>query len=126
MADVKIPDGYNHLMPYLIIENATGFLDFAVKVFGATERHKAMRDETVIMHAEIAIGDSVVMFADATDTYSSRPAGMFLYVADCDATYQTALDNGATSVAPPTDQSYGRGAGVLDPFGNTWWITAAQ
>lgn len=126
MADVKIPDGYNRLMPYLIIENAAAFLDFAITVFGATERYKAMRDENIIAHAEIAIGDSVIMFADATDTYSARPAGMFLYVADCDDTYQRALDNGATSVAQPTDQNYGRGAGIADAFGNTWWITAVQ
>ena len=125
MKTLNIPEGYQQVMPYLIIENAAGFFEFAQNVFDATERYKAMRDEKLIMHAEISIGSSVIMFADATEVYKARPAGMFVYVDDCDAVYQKALANGATSVAEPADQSYGRSAGLTDPFGNTWWITTA-
>jgi PhnB protein len=124
METLNIPEGYQQVMPYLIIKNAPAFFEFMQKVFGATERYKAMRDETLIMHAEISIGDSVIMFADATEQYPERPAGMFVYVRDCDAAYKTAIENGATSVAEPADQSYGRSAGVCDPFGNTWWLTS--
>jgi PhnB protein len=124
MKNVKIPEGYQQVMPYLIIENAAAFSDFAKNVFGAEERYKAMRTETLIMHAEIRIGESVIMFADATPEHKQQNAGLFIYVDDCDAVYQKALDNGATTAMPPADQSYGRSAGVKDPFGNTWWLTA--
>jgi PhnB protein len=73
MEKVNIPEGCNQVMPYLIINNAAGFLQFAKDVFGAVEQTKHMRDEDTIMHAQIGIGDSVIMFADATDEYPSRP-----------------------------------------------------
>ena len=124
MKNVNIPEGYPQLMPYLVVEGAAAFMAFTQKVFGATEKFKTMRDEDVIMHAEISIGDSVIMLADATDVYTPQPAGLFVYVDDCDAVYQKAMDNGATTKIPPADQSYGRSAGVNDAFGNTWWITS--
>ena len=124
METLKIPEGYQQVMPYLIIKNAQAFFEFTQKVFGATERYKAMRDETLIMHAEISIGGSVIMFADATEIYTERTAGMFMYVDDCDAVYKSSIENGATSVMEPADQSYGRSGGICDPFGNTWWLTS--
>lgn len=123
METLKLPEGYPQLMPYLIIPGAQAFFDFTAKVFGATERYRAMRDEKLIMHAEIAIGSAVVMFADATEQFKQQNAGMFLYVDDCDAVYKKALENGAASHMEPADQSYGRSAGFQDPFGNTWWVT---
>ena len=123
METLNIPEGYQRVMPYLIIKNAAAFIEFAQKVFGAEERYKAMRDEKLIMHAEISIGGSVIMLADETEIYAKRPAGMFIYVDDCDSVYKNALANGATSVSEPADQSYGRSAGILDQFGNTWWLT---
>ena len=124
MEKVNIPEGYPQLMPYLIIENAPAFFEFTQKVFDAEEKYKAMRDEKLIMHAEISIGSSVIMFADATEQFKERTTGMFLYVDNCDTVYDKALANGATTVMPPADQSYGRSAGITDPFGNTWWITS--
>ena len=124
MKTLNIPEGYQQVMPYLIVENAAAFMEFMQKVFGAEERNKAMRDEKLIMHAELSIGGSVIMLADATDLYKPQPAGLFVYVEDCDTTYNNALANGAKSVSVPADQSYGRSAGVKDAFGNTWWMTA--
>ena len=124
MENVSIPEGYQRIMPYLIVEDAAAFIDFAKKVFGAEEKLKMMRDEETIMHAEVIIGESVIMIADATETYHPRPAGLFIYVDDCDEVYQKALQNGAETVTEPADQQYGRSAGVLDAFGNTWWITS--
>jgi PhnB protein len=124
MKTVNIPEGYSQLMPYLIVENAAAFISFTQKVFDATEKFKTMRDEHTIMHAEISIGESVIMMADATDQFKQQNAGLFIYVDDCDAVFQKALDNGATTVMEPADQSYGRSGGVKDAFGNTWWITS--
>lgn len=123
MKKLNIPEGYQQIMPYLIIENAEAFFEFTKNVFGGVEKNKTMRDEKLIMHGEVSIGDSCIMFADTTDQYKVQNAGMFIYIDDCDSTYQKALDNGAESIMPPADQSYGRSAGVKDPFGNTWWIT---
>lgn len=124
MKTLKIPEGYNQVMPYLIVGNAAAFIAFTQQVFGADEKFKAMRDEHTIMHAEISIGSSVIMLADATETYKPQPAGLFVYVDDCDAVYAKALANGATTKTVPADQEYGRSAGINDAFGNTWWITA--
>jgi PhnB protein len=121
-----IPTGYQQVMPYLIVENAQAFLDFTREVFGAEEKNKTMRDKNLVMHAEISIGGSIIMLADATQQYKPQPAGLFLYVDDCDAVYQKALDYGAISQSKPADQSYGRSAGIKDGFGNTWWITGVN
>lgn len=126
MENVKIPEGYQRVTPYLIVPDAAGFLAFTQKIFGATEKYKMMRDEKIIRHAEISIGDSVIMFADSTEQYPPSPAGLFVYVTDADETYRQALAEGAVSVGEPADQSYGRSCGVLDPFGNTWWITSVK
>ncbi len=123
MKTVVIPKGYQQVMPYLILDNASVFIDFMIDVFDAVEIMRHMRDEQVIMHAEIKLGESVIMIAESTDNYTSSPAGMFVYVPDADATYNKAIAAGATSVATPSDQSYGRSAGIKDVYGNTWWIT---
>lgn len=118
-----IPAGNNYVMPYLIVNNATAFIDFLQTVFDATERSRHLQDSSGIMHAEVLIGDSVIMLADATEKYPPSPAGMFVYVPDADLTYKKALENGSLSVLEMNDQPYGRTGGVKDPFGNTWWIT---
>jgi len=120
---MKIPEGYQQVMPYLIVKGAAKFVDFMKKVFGGEEKMKVMRDENTIMHAEIRIGDSVIMLADATSHFEPRPAGLFVYVEDADETYHKAIAEGATSITPMSDQEYGRSGGVTDPFGNVWWPT---
>jgi PhnB protein len=123
MKQLNFPTDYQQVMPYLIIKNASGFVEFVKDVFDATERVRHMRDEFTIMHGEVAIGESVIMFADATPPYEPRPAGMFVYVADADAAYEKAIGLGATSLMPVCDQQYGRSGGIVDAYGNTWWIT---
>ncbi|MBB6129896.1 VOC family protein [Mucilaginibacter lappiensis] len=119
----NIPEAYQRIMPYLIVKDAPAFIIFMQNVFGAKEQYKKMRDEKYIMHAELNIEGSTVMFCDSTETYLPRNAGLFIYVDNCDETYKKALENGAVSVTEPVDQTYGRSAGVKDPFGNTWWVT---
>ena len=126
MEKLQLPEGYHTVMPYLIIPDAAVFLKFTKEVFDATEKMKRMRDEHTIMHAEIYIGDSTIMFAQSTDEFPAQPAGLFICVADADTTYKNALDAGAASIMPPADQDYGRACGVKDAHGNTWWITATK
>jgi uncharacterized glyoxalase superfamily protein PhnB len=126
MDKTNLPEGYQSVMPYLIVRNATGLLEFMKKVFGAEETYKVFRDEdqNVIMHAEVRIGDSTIMFAEATEQFQPFPAGMFVYVDDADETYREAINEGAVSLQEPADRPYGRSGGVTDSFGNTWWITS--
>lgn len=124
MKTVNIPEGYQQVIPYLIVPGAALFFEFMQKVFDATEAYKAMRNETEIQHAELMLGDHKIMFADSTDIYPPQTAGIFVYVDDCDVRFKKAIDAGATQVMPPADMDYGRAAGVKDPFGNVWWITS--
>lgn len=121
---MKIPENYQTVMPYLIIKNAAEFIDFTRAVFNATELHRTMRDESIIRHGEIMIGGSTIMFADATDQFPVRTAGLFVYVENADETYKKAIEAKASPVMPVADQTYGRSGGIEDPFGNVWWITS--
>ena len=126
MEYLEIPKGYQSVMPYLIIKNAIVFFNFMQKVFEATEKMKIMRDDTHVMHAELQIGESTIMFADSTEELKPRNAGLFIYVSDADETYNKALEEGATPVTAISNQDYGRSGGVEDPFGNVWWITSLK
>lgn len=123
---LNIPEGYQTVMPYLILDNADAFSTFIQKVFGAQEINRyPAPDGDGIMHAEARIGDSMVMFADSGGPYAVQNAGMYIHVADVDAAYKTALNEGATSVFEPVEKDYGYTAGIVDPFGNTWWLAKA-
>jgi PhnB protein len=120
---MNIPAEYNRLMPYLIVPDAYAFIAFMKDVFGAEEQRIVPRSEGVIMHGELRIGDSVIMFADVTPEFLAKPAGMFIYVADVNDSYQKALAAGAASLMAPMQQPYGFTCGFKDPFGNDWWAT---
>ena len=124
MEQVKIPAGYQTVMPYLIIPEAGRFSEFMQTVFGAIETMRVMRDEVQIMHGELNIGGSTIMFAETNNKWEAQNAGMFIYVNNADETYKKAIDNGAVSILELSDQSYGRSGGVKDPSGNVWWITS--
>ena len=109
-----IPDGYHQVTPYLIVEGASSLIEFLKEAFDA---------QGTIMHAEVRIGDSVVMLSDAMGVCKPMPTAIYLYVDDVDVTYQRALQAGATSVMEPANQFYGDRLGrVKDPAGNYWWI----
>ncbi len=122
---MKLPEGYQTVMPYLLLEDTNGFLNFTVKVFNASVKENHAGEDGKVMHGEVLIGGSCIMFGPAGDRFKAQPAGMFIYVPNADETYQVALGAGATSVMGLSDQPYGRTCGVLDPYGNTWWITTA-
>jgi uncharacterized glyoxalase superfamily protein PhnB len=118
-----IPDGYHTVTPYLIVQGASDLIAFTRAAFGATERSRNAGPDGLIMHAEVQIGDSVVMLSDASPAFGAMPMMLHLYVADCDAAYRQALAAGAQSVREPADQPYGdRSAGVKDRWGNQWWL----
>jgi PhnB protein len=124
MAVKPVPDGYHSVTPYLIVRGASQLIDFAKEVFGAEETFRMPRPSGVIMHAEIRIGDSMVMLSDASGAENPpMPAMIHLYIPNVDAVYKRALVAGASSLREPQDQFYGdRSAGVKDSFGNHWWI----
>lgn len=122
---MKKPEGYSNVMPYFILKDAENFMDFVIKCFGAEEKMKVQREDgSTIMHAELRLGDSVIMLAEATDEYSPMTSGVMIYVEDADRSYKTSLEMGAKSTLEPRDQDYGRSAGIVDKWGNTWWITS--
>jgi len=123
MAVKPIPDGYHTVTPYLVVPDAARLIDFLKQAFDAQESVRMARPDGRIMHAEVRIGDSVVMMGDAGEEAQVRSCMIHLYVPDADATYQRALQAGATAVREPANQFYGdRSGGVKDPFGNDWWI----
>ena len=127
MAVKPIPEGYHSVTPYLVVQGVPTLLDFLKHAFDATEIMRMPRPDGAIMHAEVRIGDSIVMMGEATGEFQPMPASIHLYVHDADATYQRALQAGATSTMEPADQFWGdRHAGVMDPVGNRWWIAMHQ
>jgi PhnB protein len=123
---MKIPNDYLAIMPYLIVPNAKGFVSFMKSVFDAKEQLMVDRTETLIMHGELRIHDAVIMFADATEQFKERAAGMFIYVIGVDAIYAKALANGATMLMAPVKQPYGYTAGFQDAWGNQWWVVEGE
>lgn len=121
---MNIPAGHQAVMPYLMLEGAAQFIEFTKNVFDAQLTHHSMRDEKHMGHCEIQIGGSTVMFSDSSSEWKPQTANMFVYVADADATFKKAVENGATVLMEMADQPYGRSGGVTDPFGNVWWITS--
>lgn len=122
---MKIPDGHQTVMPYLIVKGADEFVNFLKKIFNAKELMTVPRPDGGIMHAEYQIGTATIMLANATDEYKPAPAALYVYVDNADDVYQRALQAGATSVQEPANRDYGRSCGVRDAFGNTWWIVSA-
>lgn len=118
-----IPDGYHSVTPFLVVAGIPKLLDFLKNVFGATERERMTAPDGTIRHAEVIIGDSLVMMGEATSQWKAMPSTIYVYVPDTDATYQRALQAGARSLREPRDEFYGdRSGGVEDPCGNQWWI----
>lgn len=123
MAVKPVPEGFHTVTPYLLVEGAAKLIDFMTQVLGGAEIERLNDSEGKVRHAEVRIGDSVVMIADATEKWKAMPSALYLYVPDVDQVYRAALDAGATSVMEPADQFYGdRNAGVRDASGNAWWL----
>ncbi len=126
-----IPAGFHTLTPYLIVKGAADAIDFYKRAFGAKERFRMTGpDGKSLGHAEITIGDSILMLADGMPGFSQSPqelhgtsVSLLLYVKDVDAAFQRAVDAGAAVKQPVENKFYGERAGSLaDPFGHLWTL----
>jgi uncharacterized glyoxalase superfamily protein PhnB len=117
-----IRPGFQSVTPYLIVASARQMIEFAKRAFGA-EEVSCHEDGGRVAHAELRVGNSLLELSDARLEYPATQMTLHYYVADVDAVYAQALEAGATSLMGPTDHPYGeRGAGVKDPFGNSWYL----
>jgi len=126
------PQGYHTLTPYMTVRNARAAIDFYKKAFGAEKVLQLDMADGTIAHAEIRIGDSVVMLSEENEAWGTRsplslggsPMFLMAYVADVDAAFRRATDAGATEVRPVADQFYGDRSGTLkDPYGHQWTLS---
>lgn len=134
MAGKPIPDGYHSVTPYLIVKGAGRAIEFYKQAFGATEIMRFAGPNNTVMHAEIKIGDSVIMLADEQGTpggaeYRSpqsiggSPVSLMIYVPEVDKTFRQAISLGSQSKREVENQFYGdRSGNLVDPFGHIWTI----
>ena len=131
MAVKPIPDGYHSVTPYLIVDGAARALDFYAKAFGAKELLRMPRPDGRIGHAEMRVGDSVIMLADENlemkvrgpKSVGGTPVQMMVYVEDVDTVFARAVEAGAIVERPLSNQFYGdRTGGIVDPFGHSWYL----
>lgn len=124
MPGISKPKGYHDVTPYLHVVGAAKLIEFMKNVFGAEETDRMSLADGVVMHAEMKIGDSMIMLSEATGKSKPMPAMIYLYVEDVDTTYKKALEAGAVSIKQPKNEFYGdRSGGVKDQTGNQWWIS---
>jgi PhnB protein len=128
-----IPDSYPRVTPYLIVDDANAAIDFYISVLGAEERMRMPGPDDRVGHAELSIGDSMIMLADEFADMGARspksiggsPVTIHVYVEDVDATVALAVNAGATVTRPVEDKFYGdRGGEFLDPYGHRWSIAS--
>ena len=117
------PNNYSTVSPYLIVDGASGTIEFLSNVFGAIELRRFPDAAGKLVHAEVQIDDTVVMIADGGEGWPPVPSHVHVYVSDVEATYKHALEAGATSVqAPVKKEDEDKRGGVKDAGGTTWWI----
>lgn len=126
-----IPDNYHSVQPYLMFQDTRAAIDFYQRAFAAVERLCMTNPDGRISHAEVEIGNSVLMMADESPSieawsiqhFNGSPVSFLVYTEDCDALYRRAINAGATGFREPADQPYGdRMSGVMDPFGYRWFL----
>jgi PhnB protein len=126
-----IPPGYHTVTPYLVCREAARAIEFYKKAFGAKDRYRMLGPDGKIAHAELNIGNSIVMLGDeapqfgatAPPTVGGTSTGLFIYSVNVDKAYAQAIAAGATSEMPPMDMFWGdRYAKLIDPFGHKWQI----
>jgi uncharacterized glyoxalase superfamily protein PhnB len=118
-----VPDGYHTVTPCFTCVDAGRFMKFLTAAFEARIERRLNRADGSVGHAEVRVGNSVVMLSEASEQWPAVPISIYLYVEDADNVYTRALSAGGKSIMEPTNMVYGdRHGGVLDPWGNTWWI----
>lgn len=127
-----VPKGYHTVTPSLVVAGAAKAIEFYKKALGAEEKSRFPAPDGKLMHAEIRIGDSIVMLGDempeqggrGPKSYGGSPVTLFIYLDDVDSAWKRAVDAGAKVVMPLNNQFWGdRGGCIEDPFGHNWWLT---
>ncbi len=127
MSVSPIRPGYGTVTPYLMLNGVARFLEFADAAFDAVQTVRLAAPDGSVLHAEIRIGDSMLMMGEAREGWPAMPSALYLYVEDCDAVFRKALGAGADVVEEPTDQFYGdRSAGLRDEWGNLWFVATRK
>lgn len=122
-----VPEGKQTVNPYPVVTDGEAFLEFLTNVLGGERRLRADTPEGRVMHCEVLVGDTLIEFGEGNDRYPPAPMAFHLYVENADAVYQRAIDAGAESLHPMTDQPYGdREGSVRDRCGNHWYIATHQ
>ncbi|TDD90016.1 VOC family protein [Saccharopolyspora karakumensis] len=126
-----IPQDFPRVTPYLFVDDANAAIDFYCRVLGATERMRMPMQSGKIAHAEIAVGDAVIMLADEAPDMGARspksiggtPTMLYVYVEDVDQVFHEAVQSGATVLNSVENRFYGDRSGEFeDPFGHSWSI----
>ena len=129
----SIPEGYPRVTPYLIVDGASAAIDFYTSVLGATERMRMSAPDDKVGHAELEIGESVIMLADESPQMDARsprtvggtPVSLHVYVEDADAAFERAVQAGARALQPVEDKFYGDRSGEFeDPWGHRWNVAS--
>ena len=119
-----IPEGYPRVCPNLVVEGAAELISFLERAFGAYVRVRNRNSDGTVAHAELQIGDSVVMVSDAEAPDEITRASLHLYVEDVDGAYAAALAAGGKAEGPPDNRFWGdRTVNIFDPAGNRWWVS---
>ena len=128
-----VPEEYPRVMPYLIVDGASAAIDFYRSVLGATERMRMPAPGDKVGHAELEIGDSLIMLADEAPemnavsprTVGGTPVSLYVYVEDVDSVFDAAVQAGAKPLQPVEDKFYGDRSGQFeDPFGHHWGVAS--
>ncbi len=120
-----VPDDCGNVIPYLLVPDVARLIEFLKQAFDGIERAKISRPDGTVLHAQVRIGNSLLMIGQPQSPWKPRPSMLYLYVADVDATYRRAIAAGAQSVLEPADMFYGdRHACVKDVAENDWWIAS--
>ena len=118
-----IPDGFHTITPFMLLDDVRATLDFLDKAFGAEVRACLTLPDGTVKHAQVKIGDSMIMFGTASPEFPAMKSFLHLYVEDMDAMHKSAVAAGATSLQDPNTEFYGdRSGGVMDAAGNVWWF----
>ena len=124
-----IPEGYHTITPYFAVRDAGKLVEFLKQAFDAEELEKLAMPDGTVMHAQLKIGDSMVMIGQAPEGSGQKlmPAMLYMYVNDADAAYKKGIQAGGKSVLEPMDQFYGDRSGAFDdPAGNQWWVATRK
>ncbi|TDE37286.1 VOC family protein [Actinomadura sp. 6K520] len=118
-----VPDGQTSVTPWIVTRDTAKAIDFIVEAFGGEELFRYFNEDGSIGHAEVRIGDSIVLLFDARDTWPDTPALLRLYIKDVDTVFAKAVQAGAVAVTELSTAAWGdRGGRVRDPLGNIWWL----